>query len=75
MAACHIRRVVHLRVAPAAGQQHEPRPGHWPEHRGQRVRVGGGQVADRADAKTGELLGRLGADAPQRLGRPGPEHL
>ena len=75
MAARDIGRVVHLGVAPAAGQQHQPRPGHRPEHRGQRVRVGGGQVADRADAKTGELSGRLGADAPQGLGWPGPEHL
>ena len=55
-----------------AGQQHQPRPGHRPELRGQRVRVGRGQVADGADAEPGELLRRLGADAPQRVGRPAP---
>ena len=75
VAAGHVRRVVHLSVAAAPAQQHQPRPGHRPELSGERVRIGGGQVADGADAQPGQLPGRLGADAPQRVGGPLAEHL
>src|SRR5271166_632248 len=75
VAAGQVRRVVHVGVAAAPAQQHQPRPGHRPELGGKRVRVGGGQVADGVDAQPGELPGRLGADAPQRVGGPAPQDL
>jgi hypothetical protein len=70
-----VRTRVDLGVAPAPAKQHQPGTGHRAELGRQPVRVGGGELADRVDAETFELVDRLLADAPDHVGRSVAEQL